>query len=278
MLTRRSIVEQNLTSALILEDDVDWDVRIKSQMRDFARASRMLLQPLPLTLDSSLYPTYPQAVEGRKAQDFDVNQNRVTKPSTSPYGDVDGWDLLWLGHCGSKFPPSNTGAMPISRAIIPNDHTVPEPQHIKMQFGTDELVEEYPPHTRVVSRAHENTCILAYGISQQGARRLLHELGLNKLDGNTDIMLRSICDGTNDRIMRTCLTVQPQIFQHHRPRGPKSRFSDITDHGSEYNQQTYTRNVRWSTRLNLPKLIEGDTDYIDLFEDGEPGDDSLGFG
>ncbi|KAF5016416.1 hypothetical protein F66182_11908, partial [Fusarium sp. NRRL 66182] len=32
----RAIVENNLDSALILEDDADWDVRIHDQMYDFA--------------------------------------------------------------------------------------------------------------------------------------------------------------------------------------------------------------------------------------------------
>jgi GR25 family glycosyltransferase involved in LPS biosynthesis len=38
-----AVVEQNLTSALILEDDADWDVRIKPQLRDFALSSQALI-------------------------------------------------------------------------------------------------------------------------------------------------------------------------------------------------------------------------------------------
>ncbi|EKG12091.1 hypothetical protein MPH_10802 [Macrophomina phaseolina MS6] len=38
LLNITRIVEENITSALILEDDSDWDIRIKSQMRYFARA------------------------------------------------------------------------------------------------------------------------------------------------------------------------------------------------------------------------------------------------
>jgi hypothetical protein len=58
--------------------------------------------------------------------------------------------------------------------------------------------------------------------------------------------------------------------------GAKSTFSDISDHGQDYNHQAFTRNVRWSTRLNFPKLVDGETDYIDLFKDGEDATD-LGF-
>jgi hypothetical protein len=144
-----------------------------------------------------------------------------------------------------------------------------------MQFGNDELVTQYPAHTRVVSRARVNTCTLGYGISLPGARRLLYELGLHKMTGTTDMMLRSVCDGVDGRPIRTCLTVQPQLFQHHRPVGAKSTFSDISDHGSTYNDRAFTKNIRWSTRLNFPKLVDGDIDYIDLFKDGEKTD--IGF-
>ena len=146
-----------------------------------------------------------------------------------------------------------------------------------MQFGDSELVQNYPAHTRVVSRAWQNTCTMAYAISLPGARRLLYELSVNKMTGPTDMMFRSVCHGSEGRPIQTCLTVQPQLFQHHRPVGDKSSFSDISDHGADYNEQAFTRNVRWSTRVNFRKLVDGMTDYIDLFKDGEEADPNLGF-
>ncbi|KAK7732139.1 hypothetical protein SLS57_001119 [Botryosphaeria dothidea] len=265
----RKIVEENITSALILEDDSDWDVRIKSQMQDFARASRLLPQPLPGTPERFLDPTYPRPAAGQVPENFILGEDRTTVPSTSPYGDLDRWDVLWLGHCGVRFPRASDENAPLGRVVIPDDATVPEPQHIDKQYGTDELQREYPAHTRVVSRARVGTCTLAYGISQPGARRFLYELGVRRMSGNTDMMFRSICDGVDDRPIRTCLTVQPQLFQHHRPVGSKLAYSDISDHGDGYNERAYTKNIRWSTRLNFPKLADGRTDYIDLFKDGE---------
>jgi hypothetical protein len=55
--------------------------------------------------------------------------------------------------------------------------------------------------------------------------------------------------------------------------GSKSTFSDIQDHGKEWNEVAYTRNVRWSVRVNFPVLVEDGTDYVDLFKDGEEGRD-----
>jgi hypothetical protein len=263
------MVEQNIASALVLEDDADWDLRIKEQMQDFARASHLLVQPVPGTSDQFLDPTYPQPSPGQQPKDLAVGKERVIAPTTSPYGDLDRWDLFWLGHCGSRFPRASDINAPLGRAVISNDATVPEPQHIKMQFGNDELVQQYPAHTRVVSRARMNTCTLGYALSLPGARRLLYEFGVHKMTGTTDMMLRSVCHGVDGRPIRTCLTVQPQLFQHHRPVGSKASYSDISDHGNEYNDRPITENIRWSVRVNFPKLVDGKTDYIDYFKDGE---------
>lgn len=77
--------------------------------------------------------------------------------------------------------------------------------------------------------------------------------------------------------MQICLTVQPQLFQYYRPAGNKSSFSDISDYGIDYNEQAFTRNVRWSIRVNFRKLVDGSTDYIDQFKDGEEADPELNF-
>ena len=246
-------------------------------MRDFAKASRLLIQPLPGTSKKFLDPTYPQPKPDQNPQDFDINKDVTAEPSTSPYGDIDRWDLFWLGHCGTRFPRASDQNVPLGRAVIRDDETVPEKQHVEMQFGDSELVQTYPAHTRVVSRAWQNTCTMAYAISLPGARRLLYELSVNKMTGSTDLMFRSLCHGSEDRPVQTCLTVQPQLFQHHRPVGPKSSYSDISDHGTDYNEQAFTRNVRWSTRVNFRKLVDGSTDYIDLFKDGEQADPKFGW-
>ncbi|KAF2756304.1 hypothetical protein EJ05DRAFT_511985 [Pseudovirgaria hyperparasitica] len=267
--TLRLIVENNITTALILEDDADWDIRIKEQMQSFAKASSLLLQPLQGTTDQFVDPSYPQPASNERPQNFEIGSHAIERPSTSPYGDIDRWDVLWIGHCGCRFPEANDGNTPLGRVVILNDTTVPEKQHIQMQFGNNDLTNEYPNHTRVVSRARVNTCSLAYAVSQSSARRLLYEMGLNVINGPTDLTLRSICEGSEGRRSRVCLTVQPQLFQHHRTKGAKSSYSDVSSDHTGYNEQAFTRNVRWSTRLNFAKLLDGETDYIDLFRDGE---------
>lgn len=266
------IVEQNITSALVLEDDIDWDIRIKSQMTEFARASRLLVQPLASETNDFLDPSHPKPQEHEIYQDFKIDEHVTSEPQDSPYGDIGRWDLLWLGHCGCRFPITSDGNAPLGRVFIPNDTTVPEHRHLNMEFGNNDLLTQYPAHTRVVSRARVNTCSLAYGVSQPGARKFLYELGVHKMSDGNDIMMRYVCDGVQGRQLATCLTVQPQLFQHHRPVGPRSGFSNIADLGDGYNEQAATENIRWSTRLNFPKLVNGQTDYIDPYPDSDSAD------
>ena len=261
-----------------MEDDVDWDIRIKDQMKNLARGSRLLLQPLEGTTDEFLDPSYSHSSADRIPRDFDINKFKTSIPSTSPYGDVTRWDLLWLGHCGGQFAQPDTEEIRLGRAIIPNDDTVPEPQHIELQLGNRKLMDQYPPHTRVVSRGFGTVCTLAYGITQAGARRFFYELAIKRKDGPLDLLYRRLCDGIMERKQHTCLSVQPQLFQHHRPVASKSTFSDISGHGNDMNEVAFTRNIRWSARLNFAKLLADETDYIDLFKDGEPGRTDLGFG
>ncbi|RAL67175.1 hypothetical protein DID88_007953 [Monilinia fructigena] len=72
----RRIIENNLASAFIMEDDVDWDIRLLNQLPEYARGIRTL----------SHIPS--------------------TQRQHSPYGD--NWDILWPGHCGDVLPSTLT--------------------------------------------------------------------------------------------------------------------------------------------------------------------------
>ena len=132
-----SILDNNLSSALILEDDADWDVSLKTQLTQFALGSRHILGA----------PTSSEPL--------------------SPYGD--GWDMLWLGHCAQNSP-----AKPFSRFIIANDTTV-RPAGIRLHLWNPESTLTYDlPHnrtTRVVYRSAGGMCSYAYALSYAGARK-----------------------------------------------------------------------------------------------------------
>ncbi|KAK4221853.1 hypothetical protein QBC38DRAFT_491230, partial [Podospora fimiseda] len=174
------IVQHNITTALILEDDADWDIRLKAQLQIFAQAAKAFTQRIPGQAKQS-FAQRLQA-DGLKGYARDIDKlPYVVPPKISPYGDD--WDILWLGHCGTEIPTeSNSASYNTSnlKVIIPDDDTVPPPKYLKAHpFALqDELAEMYPPNTRVVHIARSNTCTQAYAVSQQGARRLLYQFGL----------------------------------------------------------------------------------------------------
>lgn len=61
--------------------------------------------------------------------------------------------------------------------------------------------------------------------------------------------------------MGNCLTVQPPFFDHHRPAGYVNSHSNIANHGQGVVEKSSTDGIRWSTRVNLWKPIQGETDY-----------------
>ncbi|KAK7733100.1 hypothetical protein SLS53_008288 [Cytospora paraplurivora] len=238
----RRVVEEDLESALIMEDDMDWDVRLRSQLQDIAKGSRALLSSGP-------------------------------DPS-SPYGD--GWDVMWVGHCGEPFPetleenrdkPEDHPGMRYMRQkyAIENDPTVPPPDK------TTGLVDFHalPPHTRWVHISGAPMCTFAYAVSQRGARKLLFDLSVDHLVGAYDNALAGLCrravaavgeeNPEGDRGLETkCISVTPPVFFHHKAKGAIAGDSDIqTVGGDAVREKGTTENIMWSARNNLRNMIMG---------------------
>jgi hypothetical protein len=249
---------------------VDWDVRIRDQLRDFALAARALTQRLAHTgADSQQYadPTFPSPGENAPgALDLSFGHLPATvTPSNSPYGDD--WDVLWLGHCGMCFPRQDSVSIPKGRVIRHNDETVAAHRHLWSLSGPFELVDRYPPHTRAYHHTQDGVCSLAYAVSQRGARRLLLEVGLKDVSEAFDILLRFFCEGGRGRRSHLCLTTQPGLFHHHRPAGLHAAESDISNHGDGWRDQSVTDMVRWSVRLNADAIMDGETVLHDQYPD-----------
>jgi len=111
-----SVIESGLSSVLIIEDDADWDVRLLSQMTEFAKGVRYVAE-VPLE-----------------------------KHQESPYGDD--WDVLWPGHCGEAELPWHAEGADDRLYIIKNDTTVAPKEHLTEVH----LLGEYPEGVRIVHR------------------------------------------------------------------------------------------------------------------------------
>ncbi|CZR57570.1 uncharacterized protein PAC_07459 [Phialocephala subalpina] len=231
----RTIVEQRINTALILEDDVDWDVRLKSQLQIIAHGTQALQAIAP------------------SASSPDIDN--------SPYGNY--WDLIWLGHCGEVFPenlPENLdkpASDPISRKfIIHADTTVPPPQHA---HGFQNFTAE--PYTRWVHVTGGPICTFAYALSLSGARKVFFDLSVDHLAGPFDNALAGLCrwEREEERMGMRCLSVTPPVFVHHKAKGKVQGDSDIQDFGGndETRKKGYTENVVWSARDNVRELMLG---------------------
>lgn len=148
------MIAENIESALIIESDADWDLRIKEVMQGVASASKRLVD-------------WP----------FEAPQ----RPGIFPYGDK--WDIIWIGHCGS-FNRDN------HRIYSFNDKSVPPEEH-EYTFSSKPNDDQHRPGTRSVYPIAYNVCSTAYAISRAGAIKLEKEF--QEGSDNIDLRLSEIC-------------------------------------------------------------------------------------
>jgi hypothetical protein len=254
------MVREKISSAVILEDDADWDVHIVWQMQKFADATRELLK------------------KGGKPGKNDAHTG-------SPYGE--GWDILWIGHCGGF--QANTASMP--HYIIRNDQTVPPTMDIEdMLLGITPMVgwDQAGPdahcsahagrdpngktcdsprlgsNERIVQERAKPVCTASYAISLQGARKMLARLGglsLQDIVAPLDQGMGDICSGETDLPgeQTRCFTPSPPYFRGYKPKGPLTGDSDIrkTGENGEKRDVGWSKGIVWSARLNADTIVSG---------------------
>jgi hypothetical protein len=227
-----------------MEDDMDWDVRLKPQLERVAQGARALL-------------------------------GSASGPS-SPYGDD--WDILWLGHCGEVFPElldenkakpaDDVGRKYMQRKfVIENDLTVPPRDKVT---GIIDF-KQSPEHTRWVHITGAPICTFAYALSQRGARKVLFDLSVDRLSGPFDNSLAWLCRrsvssvGVKDAAQAgdrgldaKCISVTPPVFFHHKAKGSVNGDSDIqTIADGAVREKGVTENIVWSARNNIRNMIMG---------------------
>ena len=237
------IVHNNIPTAIIFEDDTDWDVAFKYQLAQMARGSQWLL-----------------------------NQSQEIIPD-SPYGD--GWDLLWIGDCATNIAGNDK-----RRWVIPKDPTVVPPdrryewEKPDMHFWEEDPV--WDTQTRVVFTHSTPLCTWAYGVSLSGARKILYRLSLVPFNDSYDTGVQKMCE-TRD-LNFSCIGVYPSIVGNSFPAGGTNRQSDI-DGPPEADpplEQAISGRIVFSTRLNLVELIEGKTRFRSQFPEATGAEMEIG--
>jgi GR25 family glycosyltransferase involved in LPS biosynthesis len=108
----QDMIAREDSTALFMEDDVDWDILLKQQ----------LVRVAPLIRQVS-------------------GSSSFNRSQLSPYGDA--WDMLWLGHCYDRIPyiiPASyiDDTLPDSSVYFENDGTYTNfPQYLRMVYMSE---------------------------------------------------------------------------------------------------------------------------------------------
>jgi hypothetical protein len=198
------MLQNRVQSALVIEDDADWDILLKPQMLSFARGARAL-------------------------------QNSVL-PLHSPYGDS--WNLLTLGHIGVNNKPHKSQKYYVTQ----DDATViSEGRRVFLRKPDLSAEKLKGNHTRIVMEVNRLTGTSAYGISLRGAARLLYDQSLLPNAQAIDLAMAVLCRRDDIWNEPFCLGAYPMIFGLYRGIGSLDKDSDRgsqdkdSDHGASSN-------------------------------------------
>ncbi|GFF69687.1 conserved hypothetical protein [Aspergillus lentulus] len=232
----RTVVEKRHATALIMEDDADWDVSLKQQLREFARGLRTL-SPIK------------------------------TASKQAPYGTD--WDLLWVGGCSTA-----AGVNETQFYAIPNDPTVPGMNRrsfwVDRRGPLDRWKHRFPQlpeeSTRYVYRADTGCCLYGYAVTYNGARKILASLSVDHLESPVDNALGDMCGGRKRPLIQ-CYAPHPNLIATHRRAGSSFKDSDIETYGQDNWHPDEAWDLVYSTKLNLHRLLAGNETAMSQWPD-----------
>lgn len=216
------IVEKRLNSALILEDDVDWDISIKAQLQNLALATRAL-------------------------------QGTAPDSTSSPYGHE--WDLLWLGHCGMSCKVNEPYYM------TSHDPTVVMPNRLPYYYY-DVPEYNKPDDTRLTCTVSDSTCMTAYAVSYKGAQKILAALSVNPSGIADEVDTRDQIDVVLGRMCKAgtlrCFAPFPSLMGRYQSAGMSSKGTDqLGKEAGSHMMPASSFGVVYSTMLNIKRILKG---------------------
>lgn len=186
----RWFLNTDLETMMVLEDDVDWDIHLRTlQIPTAAAAIRKLVAHQtdpPGSLDH---------IEG----------------GNNFWGNVSTWDILYLGHCGDIFKSTSwTSSIP---KVVYEDHTLPPRR--EMHPYTTKFLEsiDVPEYTRVIHQSIFPLCTFGFALTQPAARRLLNDIAPKEAEGGTMAYDVRVLEGCRDMGLR-CWSANPELFHH----------------------------------------------------------------
>ncbi|KAK9375623.1 uncharacterized protein V1513DRAFT_377531 [Lipomyces chichibuensis] len=235
----RYVIDSNIETALIIEDDIDWDKNV-----------HQIFQDLSSQMQNSTLRLVPPT---------DHEQ------TSAPYG-LD-WDVLIMGQCYDAAHPKR-----LDLVHVYDDPNVPARKDIDQQFlnqmeslgvkGND------VGKKRLISPAYGPICTMGYAITRRGAQRLLLNLSYLSLRGPVDMdMMWRLQEG---KIRGYSIT--PPLFSAWRVGGQKDSDNKINPNlpvSGKGNSGGWSRNIKTSARIAMVKELEMDN-WVDYTKKGTP--------
>jgi hypothetical protein len=169
-------------TALVLEDDTDFDISIRTtQIPLLAAAVRSLF-----------------------------NSSSSSSYSPSEYwAPTAHWDILYPGHCDNLLSPSAYLGQP---HIAYHNPSAPSPQQLHSDTALFLYSLNIPSKTRFLHRAYWPFCTFAYAVNRRSAEIIVGEMDKEPDDGVSayDVALLTAC---RDRGWK-CWSVAPEFFRH----------------------------------------------------------------
>ncbi|GAB7362866.1 hypothetical protein MBLNU230_g3168t1 [Neophaeotheca triangularis] len=197
-LVLRAFLESGLETALIFEDDVDWDIRLRTLSIPLAQKAARSLATTSHLLDKSKYPWGTPTID---------------------------WDLLYLGHCGDYLNPLAEGVgvghhhpnnlTSIPHALFP-DPSLPDRTDLHPFTASLLTALDVPPHNRVLHKSRFPLCSFGYAITRRTAQALLTTVAPPHEDPSIGLIAydAAILSGCRDAVLPKCFTLQPELFHH----------------------------------------------------------------
>ena len=186
----RWFLATDLESVLILEDDVDWDIHLRTQQ----------------------IPSAAAAIRKLVRDKTSIPGNLNTKPEWNNYwGYSSTWDILYLGHCGDIFRPSSWTSQ--VQRIIYEDKTLPPRREMHPYTVSFLQSLDIPEYTRMMHQSIFPLCTFGFAVTRNAAYKLLTDIAHKEAEGGTmayDVRVLEACRDLGFR----CWSANPELFHH----------------------------------------------------------------
>ncbi|EOD46821.1 hypothetical protein GTA08_BOTSDO01405 [Neofusicoccum parvum] len=169
-------LDSGLETALVLEDDVDWDIHLRSIQ-------------VPLASE---------------------NLRSLLGSDKTYWSDPSQWEILYLGHCGDFFGADKFDDL--QHRVYRDDTLLP---HRRMHSHTKDFLDKLglEEGERMIHRSKWPLCTFGYAVTRASAHRILTELAAKETEGGCDAFDVRILEACRD-LDYQCYSANPELFHH----------------------------------------------------------------